>query len=270
MTNTPSIDQIIEQFPFRQEVFDLVPEGSSRILDFGCDHGQLLLALRRDKGCDELFGIDVREDLGHLLKERLDGYWTFNLGAPENDLGEEFAGFFNYIVLHDVVEHLYDPWYVLPKLRKNLAMNGLLVIVVPNFRNWEFINSLILGRFRYGTGDLMNEEHIRWFTLEGLEELLQMSGFEVESLDPMFPPNVDLNVLIERIKSPISSLELPPLESTMPDAKITIRFPMGTDIRPEYIHFLANKYLITCRRTFEEINPVQISFGDLAKRRQAT
>ncbi|HEY3592627.1 MAG TPA: methyltransferase domain-containing protein, partial [Polyangiaceae bacterium] len=158
------VDEIIDRNLFRQDVYELVPAGTERILDFGCNEGELLLRLRRDKGCKEIYGIDVIDRVRPILDRHLDGGWVRDL--HHWDLDPKYQRFFNYVLMHDVVEHLYDPWFVMAKLRNCLAPGGKLVVVVPNFRYWHFWSQIILGEFRYGApGGLMNEEHIRWFTL---------------------------------------------------------------------------------------------------------
>ena len=53
------IDTIIEMSTFRRNVYNMIPAESSRILDFGCGDGALLLRLQRDKNCSQLFGVEV-------------------------------------------------------------------------------------------------------------------------------------------------------------------------------------------------------------------
>lgn len=265
-----SADQIIEQTPFRKDVYDRIPSGSTRILDFGCNLGELLLRLKRDKDCSELYGLDVKEDFRSPLEEYLDGSWIMDLGQPGNDLGEEFEGFFNYIVMHDVVEHLYDPWYILPKLRNCLAPQGVLILVVPNFRYWTFWYQVLLGDFEYGAdGGLMNEEHIRWFTIHSVRELVSMSGLQEISCDMIFPPSINPQLLADRMSSPTDTLEVPPAELGAAGGQpMRIQFPGGVDISQHYPHFLANKYLISCQRTEGEVEPRPTTYGSLARRRK--
>lgn len=70
------IDEIIDRNLFRKQVYDSVPEGTSRILDFGCCEGELVLRLRRDKGCTEVYGIDVKEEYRDAIRH-LDGGMTW-------------------------------------------------------------------------------------------------------------------------------------------------------------------------------------------------
>ena len=73
MNASEEIDRIIERNIFREYAFNFIPESSTRILDFGCNHGELLLRLRRDKMCRELYGIDINEKLQYVIDNFLDG-----------------------------------------------------------------------------------------------------------------------------------------------------------------------------------------------------
>jgi hypothetical protein len=191
-----------------------------------------------------------------------------DLGLPQNNLGPEYQGFFNYIIMHDVLEHLYDPWYVLQKLRNYLSVNGKMFIVVPNLRYWFLWFQIILGRFTYGEeGGLLNEEHIRWFTLDSLRELVSMSGLEELSADLQYPPSIDLKLLKQKMEAPIHQLEIPPSEFVTGDDKFYLNFPPHIDVRGEYLQFVTNKIVMVCRRDNREIIPQQTSVGSLSKRR---
>ena len=268
MNASEEIDRIIEQNIFREYAFNFIPESSTRILDFGCNQGELLLRLQRDKSCRELYGIDINEKLQYVIDNFLDGGWVMDLGQPENDLGPEYQGFFNYIILHDVLEHLYDPWYVLPKLRNCLSPNGKMLIIVPNLRFWYLWFQIILGRFTYGEeGGLLNEEHIRWYTLDSLRELVSMSGLEELSVDLQYPPNINLKLLKQKMDAPIHRLEIPPSECVTSEDKFYLNFPSRIDVRGEYLQFVTNKIAIMCRRDNREIKPERTFVGSLAKRR---
>jgi SAM-dependent methyltransferase len=254
------------------DLITFIPEiekGSTRILDFGCGNGDTLARLREEGACRELYGIEIREEHEKQLKETLDGSWIMDLGEDAIDLDEEYKDFFNYILLLDVVEHLYDPWYVLPKLAKFLSPEGKMIISVPNLRHWALWFNIVIGQFPYGhSGGLMNEEHIRWFTFESLKELIVLSGMQLESARLTFPPNVDVEKMKERIKSPIPELVIPPPETTSEGQKTVIRFPNINNISNHYPYFLANKIIVVSRRGPILVTPEHISVGVLQERRQ--
>lgn len=263
-------DDVIERNLFRKAVYDIIPEGATRILDFGCNEGELLLRLKRDKGCSELYGVELRQNCQPALETFLDGNWSINLEEEDACLGEEFFGFFNYIVLHDVIEHLYDPWYVMAKLWRYLADDVKVIIVTPNFQFWGFWSMVYGGHFRYGLGGgLMNEEHIRWFTNKSLMELLLLSGYTLLQRKLFYPDATDMSLLDK--SEPIYDFSVPPKEVAKSEAfagvaKVDLKFHY--DIRDDYEFFLANKLLFVAGKSKEEPKLERVEFGSLVKRRQ--
>lgn len=265
MRNQFDADQIIDNNQFRDYSYNIIPDGAWRILDFGCNQGELLLRLKRDKNCREVYGVEINESCRPMLQEHLDGSWIMNLEEENADLGQKFYGFFNYIFLNDVVEHLYDPWYTVTKLRRYLSPSGRLIIVTPNFQYWEFLQLMLAGKFQYGMGSgLLNEEHIRWFSIITLDELARLCGLEVESIDLLFPPGTDLAAVEQQ--ELITKLCLPPTETNhLQAASTTINFP--TNMRPVYKVFLANKLQMICRPGPIAFAPQKVRVGHLAKLR---
>lgn len=262
------MDTIIAKTPFREAVFDLIPVGSRKILDFGCNQGELLLRLKRDKECRDLYGVEISEGCRNALDKHLDGAWIMDIAEEDADLGRDYHGFFNYIILHDVVEHLYDPWFVLGKLRRYLSPDGMLILVTPNFQYWGFIKNLLQGNFFYGTGGgLMNEDHIRWFTYPSLLELVTLAGFDATRFQLLFPPDTELDEFNgEEIRS---VLKLPPTEVGSQDPEAySIELPAG--IGKEYLFYLANKILLCCKPRETPQTPERIKVGGLEARRRKT
>ncbi len=267
MPSADPVDAIIDRNLFREEIFDMIEPGTRRILDFGCNEGELLLRLRRDKGCSELYGVDVMERVRPSLEAHLDGGFITDL--HHHDLPEELVGFFDVIVMHDVLEHLYDPWFVLEKLRNHLAVGGRLVAVVPNFQFWGLWGQVFNGEFTYGRpGGLMNEEHVRWFTPDSILELFRLTNLEPLDLRLLFPPGLDQAALARLLRSgPIRELSLPPREHGG-EPQITISF--SGDIRQDYMRYLANKILVVAGRTRAELTtPQRTEVGTLELRRAA-
>ena len=259
------MNAIIEMFPFRKAVFDTIPPGSSKILDFGCNQGELLLRLKRDKQCRDLYGIEINDGCSAALEKHLDGSWIIDISKDGAGLGEAYHGFFNYMVLHDVVEHLYDPWFVLGKLRQYLSPDGVLILVTPNFQYWGLIRELLQGHFFYGSGGgLMNEDHIRWFTYNSLLEMVTLAGFDATRFQLLFPPDTEFaSIDAEAIHT---VLKLPPNEVRVQETRpYSITLPAG--LKKEYVFYLANKIMLFCKPSKIPIVPERIRVGGLEARR---
>lgn len=237
-------DKIIASEAFRRNVFNLVPEGASRILDFGCGTGALALRLQRDKGCTEIYGLEIRSELTKDLEPFIDGVFSVNIERRSEALDRRFQGFFNYLILHDVVEHFYDPWFALARLRELLAPEGRLLIATPNFHYWELQHTILCGDFPYGPG-LWHTGHLRWFTARSLLELVSLCGLSVETIYLEIPDEADLSSLQRHQE--LKTVQLPPVElaERYPDRKpLVLTYP--EDIKAYYPAFLAHKLIFVC------------------------
>lgn len=258
MTKEEYIDQIIENNVFRECVFDSIPEGSSRILDFGCNHGELLHRLRRDKGCSELYGVEIKPFDG---LQYLDEAWIIDLQEEDAELDEEFLSYFNYMILHDVIEHLYDPWYVLAKLHKYVHNSTQVLVAFPNAQYCYLLYAMTLGYFPYGQpGGYFNEEHIRWFTLRSAIELLMLAGYDVIKgrgayLPGAMPPVDEVTNILELPPSQIRTNETP--------VRVELPFKMYTKC------FTAMKYVLLCTPSLEPMIDSPIGKDSLLPVRKA-
>lgn len=82
-------------------------------------------------------------------------------------------------IFADVLEHLYDPWQVLRRIRSQLAESGQVIACIPNAQHWGVQARLNAGLFRYEDMGLMDRTHIRWFTRTTMIDLFQSTGFKI-------------------------------------------------------------------------------------------
>ena len=89
---------------------------------------------------------------------------------------------FDVIVLADVLEHLRQPLNVLIHLRDLLSSTGRFVISVPNVANIYVRLSLLFGRFEYADRGILDETHLRFFTLNSACALVQKAALRVKQI----------------------------------------------------------------------------------------
>jgi 2-polyprenyl-3-methyl-5-hydroxy-6-metoxy-1,4-benzoquinol methylase len=90
-------------------------------------------------------------------------------------------GQFDAIIFGDVLEHLRDPRGVLEKMSGLLKPGGKILISLPNVANiWVRLN-LLFGRFNYSRVGILDESHLRFFTLKTAKQLATDSGLDVVS-----------------------------------------------------------------------------------------
>lgn len=177
------IQDILKQGLRRNEVFDVIPEKSSRILDVGYGDGCLLMRLIFEKQCSECYGIEIKPS--KKIEPYLEKTWNLNLF--KEDLPEKYVGYFDWIILHDVLEHTYNPWKFLGVINKYLSDKGRVVIVCPNAQYWEVPYALLNGNWPLGSHGFWNEDHVRWFTFKTLSEVAIMAGFGIENAYLQYP-----------------------------------------------------------------------------------
>lgn len=189
MTDTPRVS------PYD---YDFDPEGIStaarlsrlvgsnhRVLELGCGYGVISRQLALRQGCavtgieyDAQSAESARPWLDRLVVADLEGVsWTTEIQPP-----------FEVIVAADVIEHLRDPLRLLRKLRGMLALDGCVVLSVPNVGHAGVIAGLLCGRFDYTPTGILDETHLRFFTWNSLEALLNATGFEVTHRETVDAP----------------------------------------------------------------------------------
>jgi SAM-dependent methyltransferase len=176
----------------RAELLDLFIRPPQLLLDIGCGTGLTgLEALRRfpDARVD---GIEFSPAAATRAAERLHR-------VHQGDVGRmDFAGLgyaresIDGLLLADVLEHLYDPWDLLLRIRPYLARDAQIIASIPNARNLILLGDLAAGNFSYEAAGLLDVTHIRFFTRREIVKLFAETGYDVidmqGSRDARIPP----------------------------------------------------------------------------------
>jgi O-antigen biosynthesis protein len=150
------------------DVVKLVDEGS-RVLELGPATGYMTHAFA-ERGCT-VVGIELDPEMALKAEQFTERMIVGDIDRL--DLDEELgAERFDAIVAADVLEHLRDPLKVLVELKKYLKPDGAFVISIPNVAHGSVRLSLLSGRFDYQEIGLLDSTHLRFFTRESFEELL--------------------------------------------------------------------------------------------------
>jgi len=145
-------------------------EAGSRVLELGPATGYMSRVFS-ERGC-AVVGIEFDAGMAERAAEFCERMIVGDLDALdlESELGDDR---FDAIVAADVVEHLKDPLGVLKHLRRFLKKDGCFVISVPNAAHGSVRLALLSGHFEYRTRGLLDSTHLRFFTRETLERLLE-------------------------------------------------------------------------------------------------
>ncbi len=174
------------------------------ILDVGCGEGFALAEFRR-KGWD-VEGID----------HSLDGIRGMNpdlLGCVEQgsvfellDSRTKSDKRYDVVWLNNVLEHVTEPLQLLRSLRQLIALDGVLVVTVPNdfseLQERFLLEEKIPDRFW-----VVLPDHLSYFTAESLKNTAEATGWDCKSLQGDFPIDLYLahpgsNYVLDRGNGP--------------------------------------------------------------------
>ena len=97
---------------------------------------------------------------------------------------------FDCIIFADVLEHLVDPLATLNKVKKTLKHDGTIIMSIPNVQFYGVVHELIEGNWTYEKEGILDETHLRFFTLKEIEKLVTNAGLYIkeieETLDPKY------------------------------------------------------------------------------------
>ncbi|MCD6579805.1 class I SAM-dependent methyltransferase [bacterium] len=133
------------------------------VLDIGCGRGEFLQVLKENTIDNK--GLDNDKDLVNGLKEK--GFNISSIGFKEFETEKKYSG----VMASHIIEHIpgLEVYDFLKKLNSLLEINGVLVIITPNFQNLEVATETFWRDI----------EHQRPYPLSLLGSLLVNNGFEV-------------------------------------------------------------------------------------------
>jgi len=82
-------------------------------------------------------------------------------------------------VLADVLEHLRNPQHALALVHKSLNPGGRVFVSVPNIANITIRFGLLLGIFEYRERGILDETHLRFYTMRTIRREVERAGFHI-------------------------------------------------------------------------------------------
>jgi glycosyltransferase involved in cell wall biosynthesis len=164
------------------DLLERIPLTARVVLDVGCNGGALGMAYRRLNPRALLLGIESDPEAAGLAAQRLDQVATVDVEREPLPFALDRP--VDCIVYGDVLEHLRDPWSVLRRHAEVLSDQGTMVICVPNLLHWSFADRLLRGTWDYEPQGLLDETHLRWFSLDSMREGLEAVGLVPHDVRP--------------------------------------------------------------------------------------
>lgn len=179
------------------------------ILDLGSGITTSLLRLLKQEGYQDLEGFELSKSSS--LEARKYGIRVIVGDLEKEDLAKKLQyKKYDFVILAEVIEHLFYSREVLVKIKKLLKSEGKLIISTPNASFWT--NGILLTLFpkylSYFSTAFGTEEHLHFFTFYSLIKILEDSGFEVEEMcgTPCVPRRPIKKQLLIRFISTTESL----------------------------------------------------------------
>lgn len=163
----------------RMDLLERISPQARSVLEFGCGEAALGAALKERQGC-RVVGIELDRDAARVAATRLDAVHSGDVRSLVAKIDERFE----WIVGGDILEHLDEPWTFLMELKKLSEPGGHLLLSVPNIASWPIVVDLLRGRFDYVYMGITCAGHLRFFTRQSISEMLEISGWSVESILP--------------------------------------------------------------------------------------
>lgn len=160
------------------DILNMMPTDLKNVVEVGCSSGALAKAYASINPDCRYTGLEIDAGFAEVAREFCSEVVCGNI---EHFDDEKFLKLFpsDCWIFGDVLEHLYDPWALLKRIRPQLAPGAHIIACVPNAQHWSIQASLNCGQFRYQDQGLMDRTHIRWFTRTTLVELFATSGYKI-------------------------------------------------------------------------------------------
>jgi 2-polyprenyl-3-methyl-5-hydroxy-6-metoxy-1,4-benzoquinol methylase len=163
----------------RTDLLPRIPAAARSILEFGCAEGLIGATVKARQPC-RYVGIEIDPDATAKAEGRLDHVHRGDATRLVTTLEERF----DCIIGGDVLEHLADPWSFLIQLRELAAVDGVLLLSIPNVANWAIVADLLQGRFDYAYIAIACAGHLRFFSRNTITDALEIAGWSVASIEP--------------------------------------------------------------------------------------
>ncbi|WP_242698788.1 class I SAM-dependent methyltransferase [Alteromonas sp. 5E99-2] len=154
-----------------QEMYEFAgqEEHIDTIVDFGCGEGKLLAAANRANPNAKLFGIDFND----RFSQQGITYLSHDLNKLSSLEQSHWPQGISLAMASHVLEHIENPVVFLRGIKELLSENGRIFIEVPDFSNPHNEKSI-------GVSNLINMQHIHYFSVDTLRYTAQLAGLEVK------------------------------------------------------------------------------------------
>ncbi len=160
------------------DVLRLMVPHKAHIVEVGSSSGALAKAYLANSPSTRYTGIEIVEEYAESSRYNCTDVIFGNVEHID-DIKFAELGTAQTWVFADALEHLYDPWKLLKRIRVNANGPVEIIACIPNAQNWGIQSILNNGTFLYQDSGLLDRTHIRWFTRISILHLFQSCGYQV-------------------------------------------------------------------------------------------
>ena len=161
----------------RRQMLKYIPSGSRHTLEFGCGFGGFSALLKKELGV-EAWAVEINTAAAQEASKKLDR--VINRDAHES-LKELPDGYFDCIILLDILEHLIDPYSLLQGVKNKLTKDGLVIASIPNVRYYRNLVKLVVhGKWDYEEHGILDKTHLRFLPEAVFSKCLKASTMRLQ------------------------------------------------------------------------------------------
>ena len=167
----------------RWDLIRLIRNGNNKVLEIGCGTGNTGRALKESGKAAEVIGVEIIPEIAKTAETKLDKVICGDIEV----LDLPYREYFDYVIAGDVLEHFYNPWAVINKIKIYIKKGGYVIASIPNIRNLHTLKDLIFkDEWRYVNAGVLDNTHLRFFTKKSIIELFKNNGFGEIKVIPTF------------------------------------------------------------------------------------
>tara|TARA_R110002073_G_scaffold8207_5_gene45866 strand:- start:78635 stop:79294 length:660 start_codon:yes stop_codon:yes gene_type:complete len=162
----------------RPEMLKFIPLDAQKILEVGCGEGNFSAQLVSDD--NEIWAIEPNKNSASKAAEKLSKVLE---GTIEEKVDEVPDGYFDVIIMNDVIEHLLEPWDDIQRLKSKLKDGGVFISSIPNVRYAKNLFNMLFKRdWKYTDDRILDITHYRFFTKKSVRRLFEENGYSVQKM----------------------------------------------------------------------------------------
>jgi len=162
----------------RCKIYEQIPTGSI-VLEIGCADGRLANILSIMKKC-RVYCVEKDAAMATIARSKCVELHNIDIERKALPYGE---GFFDYIIMGNVLEHMVEPVKVLKAIKRYLSEEGFLIYSVPNIVNWHSRLTIFSGKFEYSQSGVFDSTHLHFYNLNSAKKLGEDAGYSILWLD---------------------------------------------------------------------------------------